>query len=134
MLFLRLLLLFTIIPLLELTLLIEIGQRIGVLNTVAIVLLTGVAGAALARSQGFGIFNRIQMELSRGQVPGDSLIDGAMILAGALLLLTPGLITDAFGFLLLLPPTRQVLRTYLKGAFRKKMKSNEIHVDYTIKE
>ncbi len=130
--FIRLLVLFTVIPLLELALLIEVGKRVGVLNTIVVVLLTGVAGAALARSQGFGIIRRIQMELSRNQLPGDSLIEGGLILAGALLLLTPGLITDLFGFSLLLPHSRKLIRVALKHYFRAKIDKNEIQVNYRV--
>lgn len=130
----RLILLFTVIPLIELALLIELGKYIGVMNTIAIVVLTGFAGAVLARSQGFGILNRIRSELNQGQLPGNSLIDGALILSGALLLLTPGLLTDILGFVLLIPFTRIFFRNYLKKVFRSKIQSNEIHVRYKAEE
>ena len=132
--FIRLLLLFTLVPLIELALLIEIGQKIGLWNTIAIVVLTGFIGAALARSEGFGIISRIQNELASGQLPGDSLIDGALVLAGALLLLTPGLITDAFGFALLLPFSRAFVKIYLKKHFSQKINSGEIQVNYKIED
>jgi len=132
--FIRLLLLFTLVPLIELALLIEIGQKIGLWNTIAIVVLTGFIGAALARSEGFGIISRIQSELASGQLPGDSLIDGALVLAGALLLLTPGLITDAFGFALLLPFSRAFIKIYLKKYFNQKINTGEIHVNYKIED
>ena len=132
--FIRLLLLFTLVPLIELALLIEIGQKIGLWNTIAIVVLTGFIGAALARSEGFGIISRIQSELASGQLPGDSLIDGALVLAGALLLLTPGLITDAFGFALLLPFSRVFVKIYLKKYFNQKINTGEIHVNYKIED
>ncbi|TDI86251.1 MAG: FxsA family protein [Caldithrix sp.] len=132
--FIRLLLLFTLVPLIELVLLIEIGQKIGLWNTIAIVVLTGFIGAALARSEGFGIISRIQNELASGQLPGDSLIDGALVLAGALLLLTPGLITDAFGFALLLPFSRAFVKIYLKKYFNQKINTGEIHVNYKIED
>ncbi len=80
--FLKLLILFTVIPLVELALLIEIGQKVGLTNTIALVILTGIIGAALARSQGFGIIQKIQAELAQGQIPADSLIHGAFILVG----------------------------------------------------
>lgn len=130
----RLILLFTVIPLVELALLIKLGQVIGLFSTIAIVILTGILGASLARSQGFGIVQRIQNELARGQLPGDSLLDGALVLAGALLLLTPGMITDAFGFTLLLPVSRVFVKTYLKKYFRRKIKSDEIHIDYKVQD
>lgn len=132
--FIRLLLLFTLVPLIELVLLIEIGQKIGLWNTIAIVVLTGFIGAALARSEGFGIISRIQNELASGQLPGDSLIDGALVLAGALFLLTPGLITDAFGFALLLPFSRAFVKIYLKKYFNQKINTGEIHVNYKIED
>ena len=132
--FIRLLLLFTLVPLIELALLIEIGQKIGLWNTIAIVVLTGFIGAALARSEGFGIISRIQNELASGQLPGDSLIDGALVLAGALLLLTPGLITDAFGFALLLHFSRAVVKIYLKKYFSRKINTGEIQVSYKIED
>lgn len=130
----RLILLFTIIPLIELALLIELGKHIGVLNTIAVVLLTGIAGAALARTQGFGILTRIRDELSHGQLPGDSLMDGIMVLAGALLLLTPGLLTDALGFALLVPFTRLFFKKYLKNYLRSKIQTGEINVRYKVEE
>lgn len=132
--FFRLLLLFTIVPLVELALLIKLGQKIGLLNTIFVVIVTGIVGAALARSEGFTILSRIQNELRIGQLPGDSLIDGALILSGALLLLTPGLITDAFGFAMLLPLTREFLRKMLKNYFRGKINTGEIAVNYKVEE
>ncbi|NIR52553.1 FxsA family protein [candidate division KSB1 bacterium] len=130
----RLILLFTVVPLVELALLIKLGQAIGLLNTIAIVILTGVVGASLARSQGFGVLQRIQNELAQEKLPGDSLFDGALILAGALLLLTPGLITDVLGFALLLPFSRIFVKMYLKKYFRRKIQSGEIHVHYKVEE
>lgn len=132
--FLRLLLLFTVVPLIELALLIKLGQHIGVLNTLLIVILTGFIGAALARSQGFGVLRRIQNELAQGKLPGDSLLDGVLILAGALLLLTPGLLTDILGFALLLPFSRIFFKNYLKKYFGHKINQDEIHVNYKVDE
>jgi UPF0716 protein FxsA len=132
--FVKLLFLFTIIPLAELALLIKIGQEAGLFNTIALVIITGLIGAALARSQGFGIIQSIQAELAQGQIPADSLIHAAFILAGALLLLTPGIITDIFGFVLLIPFTRTILKAYLKKYFRRKINRGEIHVNYKVED
>lgn len=132
--FFKLVVLFTIVPLVELSLLIELGQRFGLLTTIAVVLATGLLGAALARKEGFGVINRIQTELSRGQIPGDSLSDAALVLAGALLLLTPGLITDVVGLVLLVAPTRAVLKAYLKRYFRNKINTSEIQANYRVGE
>lgn len=132
--FIRLLFLFTLVPLLELMLLIEVGRKIGTLNTIAIVVLTGIVGAALARAQGFSIITRIQSELHQGKLPGESLLDGALVLAGAVLLLTPGLITDTMGLCLLLPVTRSLVKKYLKSYLRSKIQTGEFQADYTIEE
>lgn len=115
-----LLVLFIGIPLAELALLIEVGQRIGVLATVFLVILTGFAGAYLTKMQGFSILFQIRGQLQRGEFPGDSLIEGGLILAGGLTLLTPGLITDTLGFLCLLPPTRFYFRELIKKEIAKR--------------
>ncbi len=132
--FLRLLLLFTVVPLVELALLIKLGQAVGLGNTLAVVILTGLIGAALARAEGFGVLRRIQMELASGQLPGDSLLDGALVLAGGLLLLTPGLITDTFGLVLLLPFSRRLVKHSLKSYFKRKIHSGEIEVHYRVED
>ena len=130
--FARLFLLFTVVPLLELWLLIELGSVIGAANTVAMVIITGFIGAALARSQGFGILNRIQTEMAQGQLPGNSLIDGLLVLAGGLLLLTPGLLTDVLGFSFLIPVSRTLLKRYIVRYLKTKVKSGEIQANYTV--
>ena len=105
--FIRLLLIFTFIPVLELIILIKVGAWIGVAPTIALILLTGFAGAYLARTQGLDLAIRIQRELKEGRLPAEELLDGAMILVGGLLLLTPGFFTDLTGFILLVPGTRK---------------------------
>lgn len=104
---LRLLLLFTLVPLAELALLLWIGGRIGLLPTVALILVTGALGAALARRQGLATWRRFQEALAAGRLPGRELLEGLLILVAAALLLTPGVLTDAAGFLLLVPPARR---------------------------
>ncbi|MCG6950125.1 MAG: FxsA family protein [Acidobacteria bacterium] len=108
--FLRLLLLFTVVPLIELFLLVKLGTIIGIGPTVLIVICTGVLGAWLARSQGLGVLRRITEDLNQGRMPTGSLVDGLLILIAGAVLLTPGLITDALGFFLLLPPGRALVR------------------------
>jgi UPF0716 protein FxsA len=108
--FLRLLLLFIIVPLLELVLLVKLGSVIGVGPTILIVISTGALGAWLARRQGLGVLNRISDDFSAGRLPADALLEGLLILIAGALLLTPGLITDTVGFLLLVPRVRAVLR------------------------
>lgn len=111
---LKLILLFTIIPLVELALLIEIGSRLGVIFTVILVGITGMIGVTLARSQGFKVINRIKKSLNQGQLPADDLLGGLLILAGGLFLLTPGLLTDLTGFALIIPLTRSFFARILK--------------------
>ena len=108
--FLRLLLLFTVVPLVELYLLIRLGAVIGVVPTLALVIVTGALGASLARWQGLGVIGRISEDLAQGRLPTDALIDGLLILIAGALLLTPGMITDALGFFLLVPPGRSAVR------------------------
>ena len=119
--FLRLLLLFTLVPLVELYLLIRIGGVIGVVPTIAIVVVTGTLGAALARRQGLGVLRRLQEDLAGGRLPTDALMDGLLILVAGAMLLTPGLITDAAGFLLLVPAGRKVVRRALSAAFARRL-------------
>ena len=109
-----LILLFTIVPIVELTLLIKIGHYLGVFNTIAIVILTGVTGAYLARMQGLHILSRIQEDVNQGIMPADKLFDGFLILCSGILLLTPGLLTDIVGLLSLLPLTRNLFKQWLK--------------------
>jgi UPF0716 protein FxsA len=119
--FLRLLLLFTLVPLVELYLLIEIGGAIGVAPTIAIVIVTGVIGAALARWQGLGVLRRLQDDLSAGRPPTDALIDGLLIFVAGAVLLTPGLITDALGLLLLVPAGRAAVRKLVSAAVARNL-------------
>jgi UPF0716 protein FxsA len=104
-----LLLLFLFVPLLEIWLLIKVGSLIGALPTVALVVLTAVIGAALARYQGLATLQRLQSTLARGEAPAIEMVEGVILLLGALLLLTPGFFTDALGFACLIPPLRRRL-------------------------
>ena len=125
--FIKLLILFTLVPIIELYVLIEAGHQIGIAATIGMIFLTGIAGAYLARSQGFNLINRIQNDLNEGRIPAEEMMDGAMILAGGLLLLTPGFCTDLFGFCLLTPATRQFFKVWLKRWLDFKIKRGEIH-------
>lgn len=110
--------LFTMVPLLELMLLIRIGQSFGVLPTIGLVLFTGVVGTWLARREGWRTWAAINSELSAGRLPGNQLVDALMILVAGVLLITPGVMTDCLGFALLIPPFRMLLRERLKKRFR----------------
>lgn len=126
--FIRVLILFTIIPIIELYVLIEAGKQIGVGPTIAMIFLTGIAGAYLARSQGFTLLKRIQQDLNAGRLPATELLDGALILAGGLLLLTPGFCTDLLGFCLLTPVTRRFVKGWLKSWLQRKIRRGEINI------
>jgi len=110
-----LIILFVITPILELYLLIKIGSIIGAFNTIMIVLITGVMGAMLARSQGLTILNKINSNLHEGIVPAEPLVDGLFVLVGGLLLITPGMITDIIGFAFVMPYTRGLVKSYFKN-------------------
>ena len=125
--FIKLLILFTLVPIIELYVLIEAGRQIGVGATIGMIFLTGIAGAYLARSQGFNLINRIQTDLNQGRIPAEEIMDGAMILAGGLLLLTPGFCTDLFGFCLLTPVTRNFVKIWLKKWLDLKIQRGEIN-------
>ena len=112
------LLFFTIIPLVELLLLIRIGGFIGIVNTIAMVALTGILGGWLARSQGIRVLGKINETWKNGQLPGDELISGFLVLIGGLLLITPGVMTDFFGFMLMIPGNRRLIGIWLKNRFR----------------
>lgn len=128
--FLRLLLLFTLMPIVELALLVEIGQYLGTWVTVILVVGTGAAGAALARSQGLRAFHRLSATMGAGSFPGDEMFDGVLILTGGLLLITPGLLTDLIGFAALVPGTRHLIKAYLKRVVRRRLQSGAINVHY----
>jgi len=113
-LFFYLLLLFTVLPLTEFALLVWLDGVIGLLPTIALVLGTGVLGASLARQQGLATLWRIRQQSSSGQMPTDALFDGALILVAGAVLITPGILTDAFGFSLLIPPLRGLVKRGLK--------------------
>lgn len=121
-----LILLFTVLPALELLLLIKIGTHIGAINTLLIVIATGVTGAYLARVQGFFVLQRIQSQLNRGVMPTEDMINGLMILVGGIVLLAPGLITDMMGLLLLIPFTRQWIKRLVTVKMRRMMDNGKI--------
>jgi UPF0716 protein FxsA len=106
----RLLLLFIAVPLIELVILIKLGGMIGLLPTIAIVILTGVAGASLARSQGLRVLFQMRQEVAAGRMPVGKLMDGLLILVAGALLLTPGFLTDIVGLAVLLPGPRSLVK------------------------
>jgi len=111
--FLLLLVLFIVLPVLELSVLIRVGEVLGSWNTVALVLLTAVVGVSLVRSQGLSTLMAAQQKLARGEMPGSELVQGMMLAMAGVLLLIPGFITDFIGLLLLTPVTRKPLAALL---------------------
>jgi UPF0716 protein FxsA len=111
---LKLFLAFTLVPVLEIYLLIKVGSHIGALRTVLLVIATGFAGAYLARLQGMQTMLRVRSSLDQGRMPAEELLDAVLIFAAGLVLLTPGFLTDALGLLFLFPETRRYVKRYLK--------------------
>ncbi|TDX51633.1 FxsA family protein [Orenia marismortui] len=115
----RLILLFTIIPLIELTLLIKMSYYMGIVYTISLVATTGIIGAFLAKKQGTSVLKEINHSLSQGIMPADRLIDGLLILIGSAFLITPGLLTDLVGFSCIIPFTRKRVKILTKGRLNK---------------
>jgi UPF0716 protein FxsA len=129
--FLRLFLLFTCIPLVELYLLLQIGSVIGAVNTFLLVIITGVLGAYLAQQEGIRTLERIRTLMARGEMPGEPLIDALLILVAGFVLITPGILTDLLGFLMLIPATRAPIRRWIKSQLERKFSASNASV-YTI--
>lgn len=109
----RLFLIFSVVPIIEIWLLIKVGRVIGALPTVCLLLVISLVGAWLAKSQGLRTVAAIRDELAAGRLPAAGLLDGAMILAGGILLLTPGFFTDFLGLFFLFPLSRTLLKKWL---------------------
>ncbi|MCD8502275.1 MAG: membrane protein FxsA [Bacillaceae bacterium] len=121
-----LILLLIVVPALEIWILILSGQFIGFLQTVLLVILTGVLGAWLAKKEGVQTLRLAQLQLQQGQIPSGILLDGLCILIGGVVLLTPGFITDAIGFFLLIPVTRSTIKAALSKWFSHLIKNGSI--------
>ena len=106
-----LVILFIVVPIAELAVIIQVGELIGVWWTIALLLADSVLGSWLMRSQGRAVWRRFNETLAAGRVPAREVVDGALVIFGGALLLTPGFITDILGLILLIPPTRALVRT-----------------------
>jgi UPF0716 protein FxsA len=115
----KLILIFVTIPLVEMLILIKMGELIGFWPTILLVIVTGIVGATLAKMQGFLVLTRIQRELNAGRIPKDEVIEGLLVLIGGIVLLTPGLLTDLCGFALMIPAVRRWVARLLKARFGK---------------
>ena len=112
--------LFIIVPIAELAVIIQVGEAIGVWWTIALLVADSILGSMLMRAQGRAVWRRFNEALQSGRAPAREVADGVLVIFGGALLLTPGFITDIFGLLFLLPPTRAVIRrVFLRGALRR---------------
>ncbi len=123
----RLILLFTVVPLVELAILFKLNQYVGLGYTLGIVIFTGILGAYLAKSQGNQILFRIKMDMGEGRMPGDELINGLCVLIGGAMLLTPGILTDTAGFILVIPATRHVVKIYIRNKLKKMIDEGKVN-------
>lgn len=125
----RLLVLFLIVPIVELALLIQIGRWVGLWPTLGLIVVTGIVGAALASREGLRAWQAFQREVHEGRLPGRPILDGLSIFGGGALLLTPGLLTDLLGFALVARPTRRWLQDrVIKRVGRTLMRGGGIYV------
>ena len=113
----KLFLLFALVPVAEIYVLVSVGGVIGVFPTIALVLLTALAGAHLARLQGMSVMQRIRENLDQGFMPAEELLDALLIFLAGMALLTPGFLTDLCGLLILLPATRNIFKRWLRKKF-----------------
>jgi UPF0716 protein FxsA len=126
--FFKLFLAFTLIPFVELYLLIELGTTIGPLYTLLLVILTGAIGAYLARLQGLGALLRVRARLQQGETPAEEMLDALIIFVAGIVLLTPGLLTDIAGLLLLLPATRLRFKIWLRKKLYQWVQHPGVHI------
>ena len=126
---LKLFLAFTLIPVVEIYILIKVGGHIGAFNTVVLVIATGFAGAYLARLQGMQTMFRVRTSLQQGVMPAEELLDALLIFTAGIVLLTPGFVTDAFGLLLLIPETRAVVKRFLKTRLDAWIQQHSVRID-----
>ena len=126
----RLLAIFLITPVVELALLIQLGNYIGFWPTIAIIVVTGVTGSYLAKREGLTIWQRFNDRLQGGELPGKELLDGVIILVAGALLITPGVLTDLFGFIGLIPFTRAQVRKYLNKRIQRAMERGSVRLTF----
>jgi len=128
--FFKLFILFTLVPVIELWLLMRVGSVIGFFPTIGIVLLTGVVGAWMARIQGLSVISELNTSVAQGKVPGKELVNAVLVFVGGALLLTPGFVTDILGFLMIMPGTRDAISAFLMNYFSKKVQKGDIRFSY----
>ena len=114
--------LFLVIPIIEIFFLIKVGEVIGAFPTIILVVLTAVIGAGLLRQQGISTLARFQQNMGKGKLPAQEIVEGVLLAVGGALLMTPGFVTDAMGFLCLLPFSRQYIASQVVKRSAHKMK------------
>jgi len=124
----RLFLCFTLIPMIELYLLIQVGSVIGGFNTILLVIISGFLGAWLARMEGMNTLVRVRTNMQQGIMPTEDLLDGLIILIAGIVLITPGLLTDAMGLTLLWPVSRNAFKRFLRKKFDEWTSNNTIDI------
>jgi UPF0716 protein FxsA len=122
----RLLFLFIFVPLLELYILIKIGGALGAFQTVALVVLTALLGVVLVRFEGLRTLQQIRQSLAQGIVPAEEMVDGVLIFVGGILLITPGVLTDLFALVLLVPFTRTIFKRWLRRRFDRMVAAGNV--------
>ena len=126
----KLFVLFVLVPVAEIYLLVTVGGAIGAFPTVALVILTALAGAHLARMQGMSTMLRIRENLDQGFMPAEELLDGVLIFLAGVVLLTPGFLTDIAGLLILLPATRNLFKKWLRKKFDEWRQNPDVHITF----
>ena len=120
--------LFIVLPIVEIWVLIRVAGVIGGLEAVSLVILVSMVGAWLVRREGLGVLRKVERRLGEGQLPSRELVDGLLIAVGGALMLTPGFVTDAVSLLLLFPPTRIVVRTWLMARYSGRVRTTTFGV------
>ena len=126
----KLFLLFALVPVAEIYVLVSVGGAIGAFPTIALVILTALAGAHLARLQGMSIMLRIRENLDQGFMPAEELLDALLIFLAGMALLTPGFLTDLCGLLILLPATRNIFKRWLRKKFDEWRQNPNVHITF----
>ena len=126
----KLFLLFILVPAAEIYLLVKVGSVIGPFATIALVILTALAGAHLARLQGMSTMLRIRENLDQGFMPAEELLDGVLIFLAGMVLLTPGFLTDITGLLILLPGPRNMFKRWLRKKFDEWRQNPNVHITF----
>ena len=123
---LHLILLFALVPFLELMLLLRAAEAIGVVETLMLCLVTGAIGGTLARNEGVAVWNQLREQMTKATAPGRAVVEAFLVFAGGLLLLTPGIMTDVFGFAMVLPWTRRAIAAQVVHRLTESLKAGVI--------